>query len=86
VGAPPRARAGTRSGGQAGRLKPSRSPGPSGLRVFRVPVLLGVLSLVGLLSALLGDAVWDMLSWLALGIPCAVIAWFWFVARPGARP
>jgi hypothetical protein len=51
-----------------------------------MPILLGVLSLVGLLSALLGDAVWDMLSWLALGIPCAIIAWFWFVARPGARP
>jgi hypothetical protein len=54
---------------------------PSGLRVFGVPILLGALSLVGLLSALLGDAAWDALSWFALGVPCAVIAWYWFVRR-----
>jgi hypothetical protein len=68
-------------------LKPPRPALPrlaaqqSGLRVFRVPILLGLLSVIGLLSALLGDAAWDALSWLALGIPCAVIAWFWFAQR-----
>ena len=54
---------------------------PSLRRVFGVPLLLGLLSAVGLLSALLGDSLWDALSWLALGVPCAVIAWFWFVRR-----
>lgn len=46
--------------------------------MFAIPFLLGVLSIVGLLGALLGDEVWDALSWLALGVPCAVIAWYWF--------
>lgn len=54
---------------------------PSLRRVFGVPLLLGLLSAVGLLSALLGDSVWDALSWLALGVPCAVIVWYWFVRR-----
>ncbi|MDT3687658.1 MAG: hypothetical protein RO009_21740 [Pseudorhodoplanes sp.] len=48
------------------------------LQVFGIPILLGVLSGVGHLSALLGDDLWDGLSWLALGVPCAVIAWYWF--------
>lgn len=50
------------------------------LRVFAIPILLGTLSVVGLLAALLGDDVWDVLSWLALGVPCVVIAWCWFGA------
>lgn len=50
------------------------------LRVFAIPLLLGMLSIVGLLSALLGDDAWDALSWLTLGVPCVVIAWYWFAA------
>jgi hypothetical protein len=41
-------------------------------RVFGMPLLLALISLVGLVSALLGDGAWDALSWLALGIPVAV--------------
>lgn len=52
----------------------------SALQVFAVPIALGILSAVGLLAALLGDGPWDAVSWLALGIPCAVTAWFWFGA------
>jgi hypothetical protein len=51
-------------------------------RVFGMPALLAIASAIGLLSALLGDGVWDWLSWLALGAPVAVIAWH--VARPAA--
>jgi hypothetical protein len=51
------------------------------LRVFAVPMLLGALTAVGLLAALIGDGIWDAVSWLALGVPCAVIAWCWFKAR-----
>jgi hypothetical protein len=54
-----------------------RGSGPLWLRVFGIPILLGVLSSVGVLAALLGDGVWDALSWLALGVPCVVIAWYW---------
>ncbi|ANI17596.1 hypothetical protein [Pseudomonas citronellolis] len=42
-------------------------------RVFRWPLALAVLSLVGLISALVGDGPWDALSWFALGVPLAVI-------------
>jgi len=45
-------------------------------KLFAMPVLMAVLSGVGLLSALLGDDIWDVLSWLGLGIPVAVILWF----------
>lgn len=41
--------------------------------VFRWPLALAVLSLVGLVSALVGDGPWDALSWFALGIPLVVI-------------
>ncbi len=50
----------------------------SALKVFAVPIVLGVLSAIGLLAALLGDDWWDAVSWAALGIPCAVMAWYWF--------
>jgi hypothetical protein len=52
----------------------------SALQVFAVPIVLGVLSAVGLVAALLGDSVWDVVSWLTLGVPCIVMAWFWFGA------
>ncbi|WAB93266.1 hypothetical protein OSS47_04590 [Pseudomonas citronellolis] len=42
-------------------------------RVFRWPLALAVLSLVGLISALVGDGPWDALSWFALGVPLVVI-------------
>lgn len=51
----------------------------SGLRkrqpVFRVPLMLGVLSIVGLLSALLADGVWNVVSWCALGVPLLAVVW-----------
>jgi hypothetical protein len=46
------------------------------LRVWGWPVALGVLSAVGLLSALLGDGAWDALSWAALGLPTATAFWY----------
>ena len=42
-------------------------PGEHGLwATFRWPLLLALLSLAGLLAALLGDGVWDALGWLLL--------------------
>jgi len=44
--------------------------------IFRWPLLIAVVSSVGLVSALLGDGVWDALSWAALGIPATGLsAW-----------
>lgn len=54
-------------------IAPTRTPARRS--VWRIPLLLALLSVVGLLSALLGDDVWDALSWAALGAPVAVIVW-----------
>jgi hypothetical protein len=40
--------------------------------VFRWPFVIAAVSVVGLLSALMADGVWDGVSWLALSIPVAV--------------
>ncbi|CAB3839383.1 MULTISPECIES: hypothetical protein [Achromobacter] len=45
--------------------------------VFRVPIWLGVASVVGLVSALLGDGVWDGVSWLAIFAPIGAVWWAW---------
>lgn len=37
--------------------------------IFAIPALVGVASLGGLLFALVGDGVWDALSWAALVLP-----------------
>lgn len=42
-------------------------------QIFAVPAVIGVLSVAGLLSALLGDGVWDGLSWFLLLVP--VVLW-----------
>lgn len=42
--------------------------------IFRWPLLIGLLAALGLLSALLGDGLYDVVSWLALGFPLVVVA------------
>ncbi|GAB2886688.1 hypothetical protein GCM10027278_03740 [Paralcaligenes ginsengisoli] len=51
------------------------------VRVWAAPVLLGVLTLFGLLAALLGTGLWHWAAWLALAIPVAVASFFWMAAR-----
>ena len=53
-------------------------------QIWGAPVLMGVITIVGLLSALLGDGVWDMVSVVALAIPVGVIGWYW--SRPAQSP
>ena len=50
-------------------------------QVFAAPLAIAVLSTVGLISALVGDDIWDVLSWLTLAIPVAVILWYWLRRR-----
>ena len=47
-------------------------------RVFAWPLVLAIASLIGLLSALIGDAAWDGVSWAMLGAPVLVMAWYGF--------
>ncbi|WP_260963242.1 hypothetical protein [Pseudomonas citri] len=53
-------------------MKPRQS---SFWKVFGMPMAIGVLCAAGLFSALLGDGPWDAVSWLGLGIPCALGMW-----------
>jgi hypothetical protein len=47
-------------------------------RMWGTPILLGILTAVGLLSALLGDGVWDYVSAVTLGIPVLTAGWYSF--------
>lgn len=46
-------------------------------RIFIAPALLFAVSAFGLVVALVGDGAWDHAGWLTVGLPLAVIAWFW---------
>jgi hypothetical protein len=48
-------------------------------QIFAAPIVVGALSIVGLVAALVGDGWWDALSWLSLTLP--VLLYFFFVAR-----
>lgn len=53
--------------------------------LWRAPFVLGVLSAFGLVSALVADGVWDAASWLGLGVPVLVCAWYGLRRRRIAR-
>ncbi|MBP2314230.1 hypothetical protein [Azospirillum soli] len=58
--------------------------------VWRIPVILGALSLVGLSAAILGDGFWHWICWITLSIPlavCAVKLWRqWPSSSPATPP
>ena len=56
-----------------------------GVAMWGWPILLGVLTAIGLLSALLGDGLWDAVSWIALGIPTLVCVWFGWRGRRATK-
>jgi len=45
------------------------------LRLWGVPIVLGILTAIGLVSALLGDGVWDAASAVALAVPVLLAVW-----------
>lgn len=53
--------------------------------IWTAPIYLGVLTIIGLLSALLGDGVWDALSALTLGVVVLVGAWYSLRRRKPVR-
>jgi hypothetical protein len=50
-------------------------------QIFAAPAVVGVLSAIGLTVALLGDGVWDGLSWVALVVPILLYAGFIAIGR-----
>jgi hypothetical protein len=51
--------------------------------LWGMPILLGVLTAVGLVAGLLGDGWWDLVAVAGLGAPVAVGAWY--VVKPAVR-
>jgi hypothetical protein len=44
-------------------------------QIFAIRLLLGVLTTIGLIAALVGDGIWDGVSWLTLAVPVAICVW-----------
>jgi hypothetical protein len=57
------------------RPAPPRRGAQSLTTIFAVPMAIGVISCIGLISALTGDGLRDMVSWVALVIPIGAIIW-----------
>ena len=62
-------------------IRESQSTSRSLRRIWEVPLLLAVLSVAGLVSALVGDDLWDALSWVTLAVPLVVAAWAIWMRR-----
>jgi hypothetical protein len=46
------------------------------MKMWGMPVALGGATSIGLISALLGDGLWDAVSAVTLGAPVAACAWY----------
>ena len=53
--------------------------GLSAWQIFRWPLVLALLCVIGLTAALVGNEGYDLVSWLALGSMLVVIAWAWWI-------
>jgi hypothetical protein len=45
-------------------------------QIFAMPIVIGILSTVGLIAALVGDGWWDGLSWASLSLPVLLYVFF----------
>ena len=43
--------------------------------IFAVPAAVALLSLAGLVTALIGDGIWNVAGWLMLGVSPATLLW-----------
>lgn len=61
-------------------MKMSKAPSTgaqSNWRIFRWPIVMALASAVGLIAALVGDGVYDLVSWLTLGLTIVVMIAAW---------
>jgi len=54
-------------------------------QIWAMPILLAILTTIGLVAALLGDGVWDLVSAVTLGAPVAVGGWYSLRRTPARR-
>ncbi|MFW6157295.1 MAG: hypothetical protein ACOC4S_00500 [Balneolaceae bacterium] len=52
-------------------------------KIWQWPVVISIVSTVGLAASLFGDGIFDALSWIALAIP--VITCLWFIIPHGIQ-
>ncbi|HEY6773484.1 MAG TPA: hypothetical protein VI140_05890 [Oxalicibacterium sp.] len=50
-------------------------------RMWGAPIVIGIVTAVGLIAALLGDDMWDVLSAVALAIPVVAAGWYGLARR-----
>lgn len=50
------------------------------------PIVMGVLTTTGLITALVSDTWGDWWSWVGLGVPVAVMGWYGRPRAPGSTP
>lgn len=55
------------------------------LHVFGRPMILALISMAGLIAALVGDGLLDVVSWIALGYIVAVTVWYVWIAKETPR-
>jgi hypothetical protein len=55
-------------------MNPERRALLTKFQIFRTPLAIAAITVFGLLSALLGDGVWDAVSWIALAAPVGITA------------
>jgi membrane protein DedA with SNARE-associated domain len=55
------------------------------LRLWGAAIAVGLLTLIGLVSALIGDGPWDVLSAITLGVPVGMGIWYGWMKKVGPR-
>ncbi|MDG2523383.1 hypothetical protein P7B02_17785 [Caulobacter segnis] len=54
---------------------------PSLINAYAAPLVIALVSIVGLVAALVADGLGDLTSWIALAAPVAVVVWAWLFRR-----
>jgi len=52
-------------------------------KLWGIPIIIGICSAIGLVSALTGDGFFDLISWLSLGLPIALT--IWYISKPKSK-
>ncbi|MCP9626091.1 hypothetical protein NML43_03190 [Rhodopseudomonas palustris] len=66
-------------------IKPRRAAHTTA-QIFAAPLAIAIITALGLTTALLGDGLWDWMSWIALALPVAVAVGYWQLSARRAEP